>query len=49
MEQRKYPLMDEWIYILCSIYYIEYDSAIRKKEICNNMDETKGVMLSEIS
>lgn len=42
MEQPKYPLMNEWIKKMWSIYTLKYYSAIKKWNlaICDNTDES---------
>ena len=51
-KESKYPLMDEWIKKMWSIYTMEYYLAIKKNEIlpfATTWMELEGIMLSEIS
>ena len=43
-KQPKYPLTDEWLKNMSSIYTMKYYSAIKKEQnnaICSNMDATR--------
>ena len=51
-KQPKCPSVDEWIKKMWYIYTMEYNSAIRRKEIlqfATTWMELEGIMLSEIS
>ena len=43
------PSTDEWIKKMCSIYKMEYYSAIRKDEFASMWIELEHTMLSEVS
>ena len=50
-KQPKWPLMDEWIYKMWSIYTIEYHSALTRKEVLTHATiqmELEDIVSSEI-
>ena len=47
-KQPKCTLTDGWIKMMWCIYTMEYYSAIKKNEICSNMDATRDIILSEV-